>query len=266
MLYYVLDLLFVLIVVGVTIALAKRSVFEVVAIWFALVLSILIALNSFEPVAYFIVTKMFAPTDEWFYCYMWFASLVAIFVFTMTLILKAFSTLLDGVLLGSEPVQFRTVERSVRWGVSAAAAYTFTAFLLTSVHAIPGTRDFGGYFPPELQNRHGPVMALGPDYQLLTFTEYVSTPRSALTGSPWRLEGPLVKASLSGNRWSSFPVRYALWREATDIKLNDRALPDDDDFEDAFDDEQYDDSQDSELDEMDPDDAGQNEAVVAYAL
>ncbi|GAB5405469.1 MAG: hypothetical protein Aurels2KO_37000 [Aureliella sp.] len=226
--YLLLDLVFVLIVVGAAIALAKRSVVEVTAVWFALLVSSLIALNSFEPIAHFIVTTMFAPTDEWFYCYLWFASLIAVFSLAMTLILKGFVTLLDGISLGGATAKRSGLERTTRWGISILAAYTLGAFLLTSLHAFPASRDFGGFFPPELHSRQGPILAMGPDYQLLTFTEYVSTPRSALTGSPWSLEGPLFVTSMASNRWASFPIRFAIWREAVDVKLNDRELTDDD--------------------------------------
>lgn len=234
--HYLLDVLFLSIVGVVSFLLAKRSLVQVATFWLAVLISSLLALISFEPVSHFIVSNMFLATDEWLYCYAWFTSLLTIFAISMTLIFLVVSKLLSDMTVLSG-----TAETCVRWGVSLLAAYTLAAFLLTSVHTFPGNRDLAGFLPPELDQRQGPVMRFAPDYQLLTLTELVCTPRAPLTGTPWKIQGPLVETSLTSNRWSSFPIRYAIWREGVIVKLYqyDIPYPDDenDDTTDGYEDD-----------------------------
>lgn len=237
---YLLDLVFVLAVAGVAWAVARRPLVHAAAIWFTFVLAALIALNCFEPVATFINENMFAKTDVVVTRFLWFFALIAIFVGVTTLSLMAvFKVLPDATDLvgGGDGLGSRA---GVRWCFSLLAGYTLAAFLLTSLHTLPSNRDFWGAFPPEVGKRSGPIMAFAPDYQFLTLAEYTCVPRAALTGSPWKPDGPLNGVNMQANRWASFPNRYAIWREGVSIMVYGEDFPfgpDDEDW--AADDEDW---------------------------
>ncbi|HBE70102.1 MAG TPA: hypothetical protein DDW52_18295 [Planctomycetaceae bacterium] len=238
MVHYLLDLLFFGIVGAVCFVLAQRSLVQVATIGLAVLISSLLALICFEPVSGFIVSNMFLATDEWVYCYAWFACLLSVFALSMLLILMGANRIFSGMSAMSG-----RAETCCRWGMSLFTAYLLAAFLLTSLHTFPGNRDLAGLLPPELDRRQGVVQRLAPDYQLLTLAEFVCTPRAPLTGSPWKMEGPLVEASIKSNRWSSFPVRYALWREGVILKLYQQDLP--------YPEDEYDDTSDAYDNDMD---------------
>lgn len=209
MLSYVMDAAFLLVLGSTAWLLARRSLLEAASICIAVILSALIALNGFEPSAAFISNNMFAANDLWFTSFLWFASIVVIFAWLAAMIALGFLKV-----IGSADPSFGRFDGPGRWTFGLLGGYMVAAFLLTSIHTLPTTRDFWGVFPPELHKRSSPVMASGPDYQLLTLTEYVCSPRELVTGAPWQPRGPLVELDIDGNRWASFPVRYAIWREA----------------------------------------------------
>lgn len=222
---YVLDLAFLMVAAGVAWAVARGGLVHAAAIWFTFLLAALIALNCFEPVATFVSDNMFAATDTVVTRFLWFAALIVIFcgvtVFSLIGVFKVFPDA-TGLTLGPE---VKGKSAWIRWCFSLLAGYTLAAFLLTSLHAFPSTRDFGGVFPPERALRAGPIMSLGPDYQLLTLTEYTCLPRSPVTGIPWQPDGPLVETKMQGNRWASFPNRYAIWREGINILVYGEDVP-----------------------------------------
>lgn len=216
MLNYVFDILFVSVLAGATWLLLKRTVLESATLWLAFLLSGLVALVCFEPLAEFASKRMFLPSDVWFTCFFWFAIVILIFAWLTTMLFIGLQKVLSGTQL-----TLGALDLPLRWFFSLLSGYTLAAFLLVCVHTFPASRDFAGALPPEPAKRVGPIMRFAPDYQFLSLAEYVCNPRQALSGLPWRSRGPLAEMRLDENRWASFPVRYALWRESTRMLLDD---------------------------------------------
>ena len=213
---YLVDGIFLAVTVAVTLLLVRRSLLDSLTVCGATLISALIALNCFEPAASFISNNMLAANDIWIASFVWFTSLIIIFAWLAAMIWIGFQKA-----LGQTDLQLGRFDVVGRWFFSSICGYMLAAFLLTSMHTFPAPRDYWGAFPPELHRRSSPIAAFGPDYQLLTLSEYISNPRSAISGTPWKPTGPLFETDIHGNRWASFPVRYALWRETTQSLMQD---------------------------------------------
>ncbi|MCR9295087.1 MAG: CvpA family protein [bacterium] len=212
MLTYLIDIAFILVMAATAWMVARQTLLESVVAWLAVLLSALIALCCFEPIADFIIRQMFAPSDLRFTCFLWFFTLVFLFVWLLVMLSIGFLKAMHGATFN-----FGKADQAGRWFFGLLTGYTLAAFMLTSLHTLPAPREFWGALQPELPLRSNPLMRVGPDYQMLTVAEYALSPRSAWSGTPWTIRGPLPEARLEGNRWSSFPVRYALWREAIEL-------------------------------------------------
>ena len=112
----------------------------------------------------------------------------------------------------------KVVEQCGRWGCGIASGWITAAILLTAVHTFPGSRDFGGLFPPEADRRTSPILKTSPDYQWLGFTQHVSEHVFRQPGNARVFDGPQQRIGTVSGRWSSFPIRYAEWRENLDTK------------------------------------------------
>lgn len=209
MLNYLMDLLFVLAVVVAAILVGRRCLAEAVLIFLAVTLSCLIAIGLFEPAANYCAQELFFENDIFLTKFFWSFFAIGIFCISMYLLVVGFYRALIVA-----PDFSRSVDRTGAIFFGIVTGYVFAAFLLTVCHALPIPRDAWGLLPPEAHRRAGPVMSLAPDYQFLSFAEYVFGPRSPVTGQPWSIGGPIATLEVgSKSRWSSFPIRFAVWRE-----------------------------------------------------
>ncbi|GIW97486.1 MAG: hypothetical protein KatS3mg111_0819 [Pirellulaceae bacterium] len=211
-----------LLVAAVVMALRSRLVDT--TFWMAaMLLSSLITLTTFEPLCDAMRKAFFLPADLFIVIYLW--SVVPLLEFSLVL-LAMFA--LYAPIRESTPELEGAAATIARGILGALSGYLLGAFLLIIAQTVPVDRNWWGVLPPEKHRRPGPIMATAPDYQLLTLTEWIAGRRSPITGKPWRLGGPAVGFDLYGERWESFPARYALWREqlGTFLFLSDN-LPED---------------------------------------
>jgi len=170
-------------------------------------LSGLLAMNFFEPMADFCQASLLS-SGSW--PYYW----------DVIALVGLFAALVTGIRMGLEKLSPRYFEMSgltaeiARWGFGLLAGYATMAFLLTALHTAPYPREFFG-FRPERANLFG-VMA--PDRQWLGFTQFVSENSLARSGGPRIFDGPMADfvddpaATARNTVWPSFPLRYATRR------------------------------------------------------
>jgi hypothetical protein len=211
-----------LVVIGiVTWMVAAEGVWGAAQVFLATLLSALIALNFFEPLA--VVLGKFIPDQ-----YSDFVALIGLFV----ALVCAFR--FGGEYLAPTYIQVIPAFDSIgKWVVGALAGYATMAFLLTALHTAPLPREFAG-FAPERNN----FLGTAPDRQLLGFMQYISEKplswqfrekagsqdilvsnafdgRFERVGSPNK---PFTGRDAYGREvpqyiWPSFPIRYAMRRE-----------------------------------------------------
>jgi hypothetical protein len=169
------------------------------------ILAGLFAMNYFEPMAKLAIDL--ADSAEFVSRFARFASLVVLFASGL-IVLWA----LTQRLLPESPELPALLERPVAWLCSVFGAYVLAAVLLTAVHTFPGSRDFGGFLPPEADRRKGPILKFAPDYHWLAFTQHVSEHVFRRPGEGRVFDGPQRRVGSAQGRWASFPLRYALWR------------------------------------------------------
>lgn len=134
---------------------------------------------------------------------------------SLIVLLAAFFLLLRAAtnrLMPESPDLPRWTETIGRWAFGLLTGYLAAAILLTAVHTFPGSRDFGGLFPPEADRRSGPLMRLAPDYQWLGFTQHVSEHIFRYPGEGRVFDARKLNVGTGAVRFSSFPLRYAQWR------------------------------------------------------
>lgn len=221
-----------LIVVGVvTWMVAGEGICGAVQVFLCTLISGLIAMNFFEPLA--MQLKSFLPDN---YC-----DIVAL--------LGLFIVLVFALRMGTEHLSpsyvqvIPAIDSVGRWIFGAATGYLTMAILLTSLHTAPLPREFMG-FTPERNNFFG----VAPDRQWLGFTQYVSekplasmvryTSGGKTVWMPRLFDGryervgdpnkPYSVRNLSGIDapqviWPSFTIRYAMRRNR--IAMNQVDVP-----------------------------------------
>jgi hypothetical protein len=204
----------------VTWLVAQEGVWGAASILLSVVLSGLIAMNFFEPLAAVmsnIVPRLGNYAD--------FVCLVGLFAGSVAALRAAGEYL--------APVDIRVpdmLDTIGKWGFAAVTGYLTMAFLLTALHTAPLPREFLGFRPEE-----GAFFGLAPDRQWLAFTQYVSErslQRSVIRRDPIsrmpmtnaasgrQLRQPNVfdgmirdvgdpQAPHPNRVWASFPIRYA---------------------------------------------------------
>ncbi|MCH8829719.1 MAG: CvpA family protein [Planctomycetes bacterium] len=166
------------------------------------ILSGLLAMNFFEPLADFLERNISASPEWDVLC------LVGLFVVFVFIYRIGADRLSPGF-----PQMQPMVYEVGRWSCGALTGYVTMAFLATALHTAPFPRDFWGQFPPELDRREGPLSSSGPDYQWLGFTQYVSEKVFSHPRGGRVFDGPKYRAGEHEGRWPSFPIRYATRRE-----------------------------------------------------
>lgn len=198
-----------LIVAGITTwFVARQLVIDSAMLMFTIVLSSLIAMVTFEPIAGLCQKHLFLEADYAVSCFLWPFFLLFIFGLTCLILYQSFSGA-----IGRTPELGPFAEKYGCWLIGGITGYFLAAFLLTVVHTIPGPRNFGGALYPEARRRPGPVMAMGPDYQYIALVEYTCQTRPSLIAAPLALGRPVTSAAIGLGRWPSFLIRYAIWRE-----------------------------------------------------
>jgi hypothetical protein len=208
MLEYTFDIAFVLVAAATAWFASRKPVVHAAALFIAVLIAGVLAMTTFEPVAAWCQKTFLLPSDFRVAAYTWLLAAIAVFAAALLVLWRYVVVVLP------EPPEMRpTLETFGSWGLGALAGYALAAFLLTTVHLFPAPRDYWGAFEPEAHHRSGPITKLAPDYQVLAFVEYVSERAFAVRGRGWELDRPAISANVKGGRWSSFPVRYAVWRE-----------------------------------------------------
>lgn len=170
------------------------------------VLSGLLAMNLFEPVA--------ALGQGIFTSYAWsyrmdIIALVGVFIGCVFGLRTLFEKL-SPVYVATEGLAYE----AGRWGFGLLTGYVTMAFLLTALHTAPLPRNFMD-FRPERANLFD---TLAPDRQWLGFTQWVSE-HTFVRGAPRIFDGPRTDFIDEPNNearntiWPSFPIRYAHRRE-----------------------------------------------------
>ena len=205
-----IDLLLLAVIGLVTWCVASEGVWGAALVFLCTLLSGLLAMNFFEPLAALLqsVLPQYAV-----YCDS--VSLVGLFigfVFGLRLATERIAPVFIGLPDMAESIG--------RWVFGAAAGYVTAAFLLTALHTAAVPRDYLG-FTAEGPNFFG----VNIDRQWLGFTQYVSEKSLANFRFqneqreliPHRFDGPYFpvgdpNSPYPNKVWPSFPIRYAARR------------------------------------------------------
>lgn len=208
MLGYLTDFLFLLVVLGTAYWIAEKGMVYAAVIFIAILIASLLAITTFEPVANWFNRTYLLSSDFRIssYCYFF----IAIGIFSSALGILLWWTQL---ILPTAPVMSPRLETIGRRVFGILTGYLLASFLLTVILTFPAPLDFWGALAPEAHRRPGPIMRFGPDYQFLSLVEYTCEHASALKGGKWWLDRPVISAQVNGGRWSTYPIRYARWRE-----------------------------------------------------
>ena len=199
-----------LIVLGlVTWSVASEGMWGAALTSLIVVISGLLAMNFFEPVAELL--EGFSSSPRWrSLCDI--SALLGLFAASVT-VLRITTDRISPRFISSD----RLIYGLGRWGGGLLAGYVTMAFLLTALHTGPFPRDFWG-FTPERSNLLGVV---APDRQWLGFTQWVSEESLKWPGDGKVFDGPqtfrLPSREGIGPRknttWPSFIIRYASRRQ-----------------------------------------------------
>ena len=202
-----MDFILILILGAVTWCVASEGAWGAALTCLCVILSGLLAMNFFEPMANFLQNSL-GWRGGW--PYRWdIISMVGIFaasVFAIRAATDRISPTYIQVPGGAYEI--------IRWGCGLLTGYVTMAFLLTSLHTALLPREFIG-FKPERNNLFN---ICAPDRQWLGFTQFVSE-RSFRTGRvPRVFDGPQIvlgdeEQPYPNTIWPSFPIRYASRRE-----------------------------------------------------
>ncbi|MBA3313244.1 MAG: CvpA family protein [Planctomycetota bacterium] len=155
----IIDFLIVAVIALITWCVASEGAVEAGTTFFAAVLSGLLAMNFFEPLADLLDDMSFVGDR---------ADMLALLgLFGVLLTLMRFGAeYLAPTFIGLQGIAYDIG----RWGFAFLTAYTTAAILLTALHTAPLPREFWG-FQPERNNLFNVV---APDRQWLGFVQYVT--------------------------------------------------------------------------------------------
>jgi hypothetical protein len=208
-----IDIVLVAIVGIVTWCVAAEGAWGAGAIFVSVLLSGLLAMNFFEPLADFLSASVVPAWEtRW----------------DMIALIGLFGVLVTGLRYASEYLvpTFISVNSRIydpaRWAFAGFTGYVTMAILLTALHTAPLPREFFG-FTPERNNLLG---LTAPDREWLGFTQYVSE-KALRSGSPGRVfDGGEVKLGDTGTKTlSNFPIKYASRRDMISIGLGGGSSP-----------------------------------------
>jgi hypothetical protein len=204
-----IDFILIVVVLLVGWCAASEGVWGAAFIVISVLLSGLLAMNLFEPLAGFL--EGISSNPRWgYYCDI--IALLGLFglgVFA----LRAATDYLMPTYVQVHPLVYDVG----RFGLGLVAGYLTMAILATALHTAPLPRSFAGFDPGP---NHRLLFGIGPDRQWLAFTQYVSEKALARSrprifdGGQFRLvEADNPSVATAEPVWSSFPIRYADRRE-----------------------------------------------------
>ncbi|MAT15739.1 MAG: hypothetical protein CMJ46_10785 [Planctomyces sp.] len=198
----IISLILLVILAAVTWSVASEGPWGATIMFFSVVMSGLLALNYFEPLA---ASLSSALPGTW-QMHADFLSLLGIF--TVSLVLFRVATL---YLLPNYIEVHAMVFEGARWFFGGLTGYIAMGFILLSLHTAPLPREFLG-FRPEAKNFFG---ATAPDRQWLGFMQYLSERNFAKFGTPRIFDGreETGVVGVDNTIWPSFPIRYASRRD-----------------------------------------------------
>jgi len=203
-----IDIAILAVIAVVTWCVASDGPWGAAITFVSVILSGLLAMNLFEPVAQFMAVNVM-NSYEW--QHRWdVLALVGLFAAFVTLL-----RMLGETLMPTYAEVENLLYEFARWGFGFLTGYVVAAILLTALHTAPLPREFMGFVP----ERNNLFDFAAPDRQWLGFTQYVSEKslrRSTPMGTPV-FDGPVfprIPSDLSTNHvWASFPIKYAARRE-----------------------------------------------------
>lgn len=203
-----IDLAAILVFGMVTWCVASEGAWGAAIIYFCTLLGGLLAMNFFEPLAYFLERNV---SSSQFWRTLWdLLALVGLFAVFVTL-LRMLADQLSPRFIHLHPLAYQFS----RWTFGALTGFVTTAFLLAALHTAPLPREFSTFYPEPDHPQRGPVLAAKPDYQWLGYVHYLSE-HTFVKGPSGRLfDGrPQEVGEQTNHIWPSFPIRYALRRES----------------------------------------------------
>ncbi len=193
-----IDVALLIIVAVVTWCVASEGAWGAATMLITVILSGLLAMNFFEPLANFLQTNA-GPTWGARFDILALLGLFIGFVFA----LRSLMEYLIPTFIQVHPVAYE----GVRWVCAAVTGYVTMAILLTALHTAPLPREFLGF----TAERDNFLMLTAPDRQWLGFTQYVS--ERVFPGARI-FDGPrFTVGNYPNDTWPSFPIRYATRRE-----------------------------------------------------
>lgn len=210
-----IDLVLLVIVAGVTWLVATEGLWGSVLTFFCVVISGLLAMNFFEPIAAVLDQQVPAWKGQFD-----FIALVGLFA-AFTVGLRELCAYLSPVSIEVMPALYQ----GGRWAFAAATGYVTMAILLTALHTSMMPRAFLG-FAPERRNF---FEISAPDRQWLAFTQHATedlffhTTKIRHTGATFRFDEnarrifdgmriPMANG-LKADYFPTFLIRYASRRE-----------------------------------------------------
>ena len=205
-----IDIILLIVLGVVTWSVASEGIWGAALTSLIVVISGLVAMNFFEPMAGFL--EGFSGS-LWWRSHCDILALLGLFAASVTILRLSTDRISPRFITSS-----RFMYELGRWGGGLLAGYVTMAFLLTAVHTGPFPRNFWG-FTPERRNLLG---AVAPDRQWLGFTQWVSEESLKWPGDGKVFDGPqtfrLPNREGIGPRknttWPSFIIRYASRRQA----------------------------------------------------
>jgi len=218
-----IDLLLLAIIAVIAWCLSGEGAYAACMSLINVIISGLLAMNFFEPLAAFLSSNVSQSWDgRWD-----MIALIGLFVVFVTI----FRLLTDQLI--TTYIQVHPLLHQIgSWGGGVLTGYVTMAFLLTALHTAPLPKDYWGYFYAERDRRSGPLSHFGPDYQWLGFTQHVTEKPFAKTllvnsgqdtftmtrmfdgrnGWLWNIP-PKRDSDPPYDVMPSFPIRYATRRE-----------------------------------------------------
>lgn len=210
-----IDLVLLIIVALVTWLVATEGLWGSVLTFFCVVISGLLAMNFFEPLASLLDQQIPAWKGQFD-----FIALVGLFA-GFTVGLRELCAYLSPVSIEVFPALYQ----GGRWAFAAATGYVTMAILLTALHTSMLPRAFLGFFP----ERRNFFEVSAPDRQWLAFTQHVTedlfyhSAKLRHTGATFRFEENALRIfdgmripMANGTKAETFPtflIRYASRRE-----------------------------------------------------
>lgn len=202
------DIAFIIVLLLTSAIIARGGAVRAGVYLFVVTFAGLLAMNWFELLATGLSDRL--GSDSGFAKYLDFTAILFLFaagVFVLRFAIK-------GVLPESGELM-KGIELPARWVLAPMAGYVVASFLAVVAHTYPGSRDFGGYYPPEPDKRDGYVLkTLAPDYRWLGFTQHASARVFSYGDDKHVFDGPRFTAGKHTGRWPTFPLRYARWRQS----------------------------------------------------